>query len=325
MPCQAPSSESDVVTGTQKPALSQFKASRLASAFGASAPSTSSQSTSLGASVLPAASTRTLQRAVRTGKLDPDGKLVGPEADSESEGEDPALQEILNLLRKGEVYNLGPNGEYLHVIPPQDQNGETSPSSTAQQATPSSSTLPPPSMRSKTSKFKASRAAAGRPAGSTSITIPDPSLLADRSPSMTPVSHAHRSSPKLGSPTTMAPTISERDTPASTSTSHIHSPNPGKLLEQNHPQFSMIVDSPSFPMYQGSQHSAPIPSMVIDSPSYPPGQPSRRLERPPTVMSTAVRETGHSSSQQSQQHAETEEEGRPTRISKFKAERMGPS
>ncbi len=52
--------------------------------------------------------TETLRNAVRLGKLDSDNRLVGG-AESDSEGDNEAVQEIIRLLEKGEAYNAGPS------------------------------------------------------------------------------------------------------------------------------------------------------------------------------------------------------------------------
>ncbi|KAG5645601.1 hypothetical protein DXG03_005739 [Asterophora parasitica] len=178
IPLDMPSAEHE------KPSISRFKATRLASSYN----DATSPSISLGASVIPAATARTLQKAIRTGKLDADERLVGGEVDSASEDENEGMQELLGLLKKGEIYNLGPDGNYLHVPP------STGPVQPAEATASSSSTTGkqpfndlPPIDRPKTSRFKASRAAAGRPPSQTS-SKPD-----------TPVSTVERSSPKLPS------------------------------------------------------------------------------------------------------------------------------
>ncbi|PPQ73599.1 hypothetical protein CVT26_010497 [Gymnopilus dilepis] len=286
----------EATRGPSKPAISQFRASRLASAFSATTPrSLQSSSTSLGASVVPESSTRTIQRAIRTGKLDDDGKLVGAEVDSASEDEDAAVQEVLELLRKGEVYNLGPEGDYLHIVPPQgsstDPQAGVSAPSTQKEVSKPSSELPPPSMRSKTSKFKASRAAAGRPPTSNQASISGAHSPDSRSPSITPVSHVGRSSPKLDTPTVLSPDVEKR-APLSGQIQ-----GPAKTSIQSPPAFSMIVDSPSFPMPRspagpiGSWPSeTSMPPMTIDSLSFPP-RTTRRPDRPPTVIASTVRES----------------------------------
>ncbi|KAK0441838.1 hypothetical protein EV421DRAFT_1810296 [Armillaria borealis] len=152
----------------KKTPLSHFKSERLASSYGASSPSSSPSpaSQSLGAAVLPVSGAETLRNAVRIGKLDSDNRLVGG-AESDSEGDDEAVQEIIRLLEKGEA---GPS--------------KTQGSSTKGSILPE--TLPPLLPKTKPSKFKAARSQAGRPA--------TPSSQSDSS---TPVSKVQRSSPKL--------------------------------------------------------------------------------------------------------------------------------
>lgn len=294
--------------------MSQFRANKLASAYGASASSPAaaeSESFSLGASVLPASSTRTIQRAIKTGKLDSDGKLVGAEADSGSDEEDQAMQEVLELLKKGEVYNLGPNGEYLHAVHPnqipQTQCTTSQPPSSTQEARQRSSDPPPPPRKPTISKFKASLAAAGRPAANRTST-PSPSLSDNPSPSVTPVLHAGRSSPKLDSPSQkLVKDHIEAGTPIALTPADSSNPQVQILSP-----FSMIVDSPSFPKPQGATS--------LSSPSYPSSaQSTRRPERPPTIIST-VRESTRSAASA---HATSIDDTKPDKkVSRFKAERI---
>jgi hypothetical protein len=306
--------EPEVRHDSLKPTISQFRANKLAAAYnvstqalaGSQQASSSSTSTSLGASVLPASSTRTIQKAIRTGKLDDDGKLIGGEDDSASEEEDGGIQEVLELLRKGEVYNIGPDGKYIHAVRPnpnlkQTTTNSTSPSSAAS-SIPGPSLPPPAAARSKPSKFKADRAAAGRPGPSSiSITEPSPQLnWSDiQSPSVTPISHAGRSSPKMD--TASAPE------PVASTSSGIKAPVPAKpaSLLQPHAQtpFSMIVESPSFPNINragggsrahGHGHDYPYDTELaaINAEITPGGSGSqpRRPQRPPTVIASTVLE-----------------------------------
>ncbi|CAK5277324.1 unnamed protein product [Mycena citricolor] len=103
--------EDSLIQAPRKNALSQFQANRLASSYNLSS----------GTNVPTASSARTLQQAVRLGKLDSDGRLVGEESDGEAEAD---LQDMMDLLRRGELYNIGPdaaNPDALHVIPPLNQ------------------------------------------------------------------------------------------------------------------------------------------------------------------------------------------------------------
>ena len=283
-----------------KPTMSQFRASRIASAYNASMPTSStSASTSLEASVIPASTSRTIQRALRTGKLDSDGRLVGAEVDSASEDEDPATQEVLELLKKGEVYNLGPDGNYIHTIPPRSP-WTTTTSTTAPSSDHESSATKslPPSRRSQTSKFKPSRPAEGTLSPSDPITIPRPSTDESLSPSITPTSHASRSSPKLESSQTIAPQIYERKPLSDPSSSVV-------IRESTTLPFSMILDSPSFP--------APVQTAPV-----PPTRSTTRPDRPPPVLSSAVTQSKRPQAPPSAEASQQAEK----KVSRFKAERM---
>lgn len=251
-------------------------------------------STSLGASIVPVSSSRTVQRALRTGTLDSDGRLVGGEGDSASENEDPALQEVLELLKKGEVYNLGPDGNYIHTIAPH------SPSIAA----PSETKPLPSSRRSQISKFKPSRLPEGK--------LPDSIAI---SPSITPVSHEYRSSPKLEVSQAIAPQVYERrplSTPVSSSAGFVPG-NPATL------PFSMVVDSPSFPAPQGSQGRRPVvPPTVISSSSIPPTRPDRR----PAIISSPVTQSNRSQAQVPESNESSELTVKTEKVSRFKAERL---
>ncbi|KAJ7074310.1 hypothetical protein C8F01DRAFT_1100048 [Mycena amicta] len=146
---------------TRKSALSHFQASRIASSYNATIPASS------GANIPSESTARALQRAIRLGKLDTTDQLVGGEAgESGSEDEDAVAQEILELLRKGEVFNAGPDG--MHAVSPPSLAGPPA--------------GPPPSARKpSSSKFKLSR----------SGHVPSPASTP------TPPSEVNRSSPKL--------------------------------------------------------------------------------------------------------------------------------
>ncbi|KAJ3500180.1 hypothetical protein NMY22_g19346 [Coprinellus aureogranulatus] len=252
---------------TSKPAISQYRASRLLSSYGTTNPSSASNF------VVPAASAKTLQHAIRTGKLDDDGKLVGGEDDSASEAEDDSMQQVLELLKRGEVYNIGPNGEPIHYLPPEEEPKQKSTTTAAALGLGSQSKeLPPLSTKTPVSKFKVSRAAAGRNETPVSETP-------------TPVNHLERSSPKA----------SPMPTPSSSTPPFIvDSPSfaPGidpSLMAGQAPlnPFSMIVDSPSFPAPGFKQSpaaasssatgpAAPSPACIIHilgAGTYPPVRP----------------------------------------------------
>ena len=277
--------------------VSHFQAHRLASAYNASVQSSSSapESISLGTTVLPASSVRRIQRSIRTGKLDSKGNLIGGEADSASDDESEQLQEMLELIRRGEIHNIGPSAGY--TVPPSANQEISSPSlqtkipaSLKEVASSSQAkTLPPPSMLSKTSKFKVSREAAGRISSATIAPGYNQPVLEARSSSVTRISHENSSTPAV------TPTIEERNTVhvpavARSNTNQMHSPNltrvgsaTGQILSG-----SSIADSSSLSP-EGSHCTPFMPSMIIESPSFPQSQSSRRPDRPPTVLSTAAK------------------------------------
>ncbi|KAG6879254.1 hypothetical protein C0992_004083 [Termitomyces sp. T32_za158] len=282
----------------ERPSVSQFKAGRLASSYAASSPSTS-----IDASVVPASAVRTIQKTFRTGKIDDNGQLVGNDADSASEDETTEnAQDLLNLLRRGELYNVGPDGNHLHVALPSDgvQHTPETPSlpSAISRAIPKDLT---PIDRPKTSKFKLSRAM-----GQSSRLL----RSSQSSNQHNPVSIAESSSPKTLPP--MASSVVERkSTPARLVVNPSVSQQPPSMPQRwpavsanqavpSSAFSSTIVDSPSFPTpipasvpanetASSSSHS----SIIIDSPSFPKyavPEVNYRPTRPPTVVSSATRE-----------------------------------
>ncbi|KAJ7744983.1 hypothetical protein DFH07DRAFT_834089 [Mycena maculata] len=176
--------EESLTHSSRKPAISHFQANRLAASYNTTTPS----SHSLGANVIPTSSARTLQRAIRLGKLDSDNRLVGgDDGESASEEEnDPAMQDIMDLLKKGEVYNLGADGNLIRTVPPPSNAPASIPTGAAPRAPFLPSRKPP------TSKFKLARSGQ-RPAAAAAHS-PEPLG------SSTPPSDVARSSPKLPTP-----------------------------------------------------------------------------------------------------------------------------
>jgi len=213
---------------SRKPAISHFQANRLASSYNAATPSSSK---SLGANVVPASTAQTFQRAIRMGKLDSDNHLVGGDAGESGSDEevDAAMQEITELLKKGEVYNLGPDGNYVHIVPPKP--AEASPPAIPP-LVPSPDGPPPSSRKPSTSKFKLARS--GR---TPTAAAPSP----DVSGSSTPISNVGRSSPK-------EPTLSSPE-PTVLSSTVVEKPPSSSSTAFN----SMIIDSPSFPQSRRPQ------------------------------------------------------------------------
>lgn len=85
-----------------KPSVSRFRADHMAMAYD------KSTSTSLGPSVIPASRHKSLQEAIRLGKVE-NNHLVGGE-EGESGSEDEAVREVLELLSNGRIHNAGPVG-----------------------------------------------------------------------------------------------------------------------------------------------------------------------------------------------------------------------
>ncbi|KAG2349534.1 hypothetical protein BDR05DRAFT_994557 [Suillus weaverae] len=83
-----------------KPSVSRFRADRMATAYD------NSTSTSLGPSVIPASRQKSLQEAIRLGKVE-NNHLVGGE-EGESGSEDETVREVLELLSNGRIHNAGP-------------------------------------------------------------------------------------------------------------------------------------------------------------------------------------------------------------------------
>jgi len=316
-----------------KPSLSRFKADRIAASYNAST-SSSSPSTSLGASV---SSTRTLQRAIRAGKL-VDERLVGGDADSASEEENEGIQEVLDLLRKGEVYNLGPDGNYIHA--PARASSNESPSGTSSLSLATASNLQPSPLptlhRPRTSKFKLSRSQPGRPPAAVATPLSSNRSSRDH----TPVSRDDQSSPKV--PPAMTPIVVERLPLTSSlaklslSSAAVHmnmdSPSPSVL-----PPISAPTSGAPANTTPGSQTfststvietpiSTPRGSTAIGVPSNPhhatsrPSRPPTIIaapRKPPTDMSAAVQDSDY------QRIGPTDTPPkREKKVSRFMAERM---
>ncbi|KAG1820531.1 uncharacterized protein BJ212DRAFT_1340637, partial [Suillus subaureus] len=82
-----------------KPSVSRFRADRMAVTYD------KSTSTSLGPSLIPASRQKSLQEAIRLGKVE-NNHLVGGE-EGESGSEDEAVREVLELLSNGRIHDAG--------------------------------------------------------------------------------------------------------------------------------------------------------------------------------------------------------------------------
>ncbi|KAI9057949.1 hypothetical protein FKP32DRAFT_1597904 [Trametes sanguinea] len=252
--------EASLASSPPKP-TSRFKASQARA-------SSSLPSHSLGASILPSSQGSTLKSAVRLGKLE-NGQLIGGD-DGESDDElDPQAKEMLELLKRGEVVNVGPTL-------PAESTASSAASTSASAEQPKATTAEPDAQAagpskpkpSKVSQFKMSFA---QPTPPQSPSSPSSSLS-------TPVTNLERSSPKLGSrggTPIPVPTKTSRPVPFASKPT------------VNQPQMpGMVVDSPSFP----APGQAPqMPSMIVDSPSFPaPGRSARVAGKRPVQMPSMI-------------------------------------
>ncbi|KAJ7510140.1 hypothetical protein B0H11DRAFT_1957866 [Mycena galericulata] len=234
--------EESLNQSSRKPAISHFQANRLAASYNTAAPSSSQ---SLGVNVVPAASAQTLQRAIRVGKLDSDNRLVGGDAGESGSEDEAAMQEIMELLKKGEVYNLGPDGNFLHAVPPPSN---PSPSTSAVIDAPPLTSRKPP-----TSKFKLARS--GQRPSAAAAPSPEPPG------SSTPPSNAARSSPKLPTPMTESGAPSSSRTNVLSSTVIEKSPCSAASVA-----FDSVIVSPSFPEVRRPQQP-PTVARAADKPA----------------------------------------------------------
>lgn len=270
-----------------KSTTSRFKSDRMASSYNVPG----SSSTSLGPSLLPATSHQTLKRALRNGRLENNQLVGGDPGESASEPEDENAAEVLELLKKGEIYNAGPTPD-SSATQPSLQTPQNYPTST-----PNTQTIPgvEPSATPdpKISKFKLNISQIGR-------TNSDSNLS-------TPISDAFRSSPKL--PATHPDDIEYLQPVPFISFNQVDAAN--STMSSSSSQFSMIVDSPSFPP------SGRAPSSKFEEEPNSSNIPGKRLDRPPTVMSSAVTESAGNKRSMNQM-----QQGKEKKVSRFLAERM---
>ncbi|KAF9648982.1 hypothetical protein BDM02DRAFT_3269018 [Thelephora ganbajun] len=293
--------EASLTGDRPKPAISKFKADRIVSS-----------STSLDGFVVPASQSALMRDAVKLGEFEDDQLVGGPE-DSDDD-----LKGIMELIKQGEVENVGPN------FP----NGSSS-----QTVERDVSSLPPSKVRAKTSRFKINRGGAPRraewiaedspswdvePLTPIALNVterrgnlrlePNQSARSPSPPSVlnTPLTTVKRSSPKLPSgdipivteslPPTSAsrkpagssqPTFTVRELTPVSGIVHERTPTSSKMQPPavtDSPSFkplpSMITDSPSFAPPKG--HGAVLPSMIVDSPSFVP--PRGVATMPPMII-----------------------------------------
>ncbi|PIL24251.1 hypothetical protein GSI_14004 [Ganoderma sinense ZZ0214-1] len=236
--------EATLAGAPPKPSVSRFKSS-LSSV-------SSLPSQSLGGSVLPASQSSGLKAAVRLGKLE-NGNLIGGEQGESDEDIEPAAKEMLEMLKKGEVVNVGPS------LPPDVLVTDSDPAAQASAGPSTPSTKP-----SRVSQFKNSLTVSSTPTSS-APSSPGSSLS-------TPLTTIERSSPKL-SPSGGTPV----PVPIPTNSSQFASPWSQKFAEKRPVQMpGMVVDSPSFPApgivrsssFPGPTDGPAFQSVIIDSPSF---------------------------------------------------------
>lgn len=312
--------DATLASSPPKPPVSKFKSSLVSRAA-----TTTMASHSLGQAILPVSQTSSLKSAIRMGKLE-DDKLIGGSAGESDDDMDEDVKQIIELLKKGEVTNIGPK-----------------PSASSSKPQVETQTSKP---ASKVSRFKA---AMSSDSTSTTLTSPDSSGLT------TPISVAERSSPKSATPqehqlkanpivvptsTSRPPTklqfqpsrpstsrnIASRPSASSSSANqNTNSKTTASLTPESfHPvsnPFSNIIDSPSF-LPAGIIESPAFQSMIIDptqsnSATPPKSQPiaHRVTERPAVVMTNEVKESQPI-------NRETVKPEKKQRISRFMAERM---
>ncbi|KIL69985.1 hypothetical protein M378DRAFT_157236 [Amanita muscaria Koide BX008] len=317
-----------------KPSISRFKASKLASSYNSSLPS---ETKSLDGSLLSASSAKALQRSIRMGKLDSRGRLTGHSEDSESEPENEAAQEVLDLLKKGEVYNVGPDSnQVLHPVPASPPKKEEQQVSVAL----------PPLNKPKASKFKVDRSQAGPSKASQhqaksiftnspiSTNLTSPAVGTERRPPGITSTNSTNTIPSItpavvDSPPFPRALAQDRNTRISRTPPSTQQPMVVSFQPPSMPSpFSMIIDSPSFPPPKGTPKTKtsmqPPPSFTppshLDTPM--PANQARRPIRPPAVMSTAVREKASQPVVENDVQMEGAKAPKPKKVSRFLAERM---
>ncbi|KZT26560.1 hypothetical protein NEOLEDRAFT_1241017 [Neolentinus lepideus HHB14362 ss-1] len=321
--------EATLASPPPKPSISRFKADRTnTNNFSRPETASTSASTSLGALTIPASQTRRLQRAVRTGRME-NGKLIGGEdGDSSSDIDaDEHAREVLEMLKRGEVVNAGPDAACSNLEDQLSvhQRNDPGPSSQSAKAKP------------QTSKFKSAFAAA-------QIKTPTVPTVIPMTPA-TPINNVGRSSPKMSA----VSSIVERQAPsasrllaslgrnASEPKSSSATTDPGLSVAAHEPLHSPLLPTMnhaarstragSLPPIIDSSPSQPLssaalgvmPSMIVESPPFPVTSPSSRPDRPLAVMSEQVRESTGSPKQAEPANTEV------PKVSRFLAQRSGRS
>ncbi|EJD05924.1 uncharacterized protein FOMMEDRAFT_153270 [Fomitiporia mediterranea MF3/22] len=287
----------------QKSGMSRFKAARRANrGF------SGNTSISLGASVLPSSKSSTLQKAVRTGKLE-NGQLVGGDpCESSSEDEEAEnAKRTLEMLKDGVVF--GESSQSGSTLPQQTENAAKG---TKEQESLSSSQ--PGLSTSKPSRFLAQRAAQ-RP-NSEPVLGPSSSITSTPSPILD---------------TVIERSTSKRTTPSTTDK------KPETVGPQNISTFKKpptVIPAPSVPPSQQQQRRpfatplvkpdpAVLSNMIVESPSFPPPGGSKNAQSAPHALPlvSEVRESTRRAGMSEEEPSQRTRTG-TGKVSRFKAERL---
>ncbi|TBU35685.1 hypothetical protein BD311DRAFT_860185 [Dichomitus squalens] len=252
--------EATLASVPPKPSVSRFKSSTAFSSL---------PSQSLGGSVVPASRSSELKAAVRLGKLE-NGNLVGGEEGESDEEIEPEAKEMLEMLKKGDVVNVGPNlPSNISATDPVPEAAIPTTSSSPSSADASATT---PVKTSRVSQLKMSLSVPSFTRGTPS---PPGSNLA------TPLTNAERSSPKPLS-------VGGTPIPIPTKTSRFVGPSQRAHEKRPVQMPGIVLDSPSFPApgvvaspsFPSPSHGAAFHSMIIESPSF--NSPSSTLVGTPS-------------------------------------------
>lgn len=298
--------EATLASAPPKPGVSRFKASRhsnVVNPYGAPSlsrpqPEAALASTSLGSAVLPASQAHALQRAIRTGKLQ-DGKLIGGgPGESDSEDESANVQEVVEMLKRGEIRNVGPQHESgqqpTSSLPsslptPSVQERVLGPSSSFSQPValpvPAPSGQPKPPLQAevtkpRVSKFKMNQALQGaRPSEPRSMSSPveAPVSAVERSPPETLAetrsvgAHVVERTPRVArthgtAPSTAAPLP---DTPSQVQRASRNAVPIVVPTSTSHPSVGASTLRPGLNSTATTPLPTAMPSMIVESPSFP--------------------------------------------------------
>ncbi|KAG6335212.1 hypothetical protein ID866_3883 [Astraeus odoratus] len=244
------------------PQVSRFRAGRMSEAYDKSHSPTPA---CLESSVVPEARQKSIRNAIRVGKLENNQLVGGPSGDSGSEDDD--VREMIELLKKGNVQNVGPNFDPTSMSRRHTSEGVSArptapPAATLKLPTPN---LPPGDAVNPAHLPRQVSAHSTSPKSAVGGVI-------ERKPPRPPPSQAFPLQKPSRQPT------------AGARSAVIQPPSDADSFSAPaNPVFSSIVESPSYP----------APSMIVESPSFPRPQAtqqrarhSSRPDRPPVVVAS---------------------------------------